>query len=186
MVELKTSDWRARSFRPREPYSVDDIPSDFAEAWRALRIEAARDFPLGSILTVEEVEAVNLRVCRTILRQRNFKGMFINDELVGYCGYQRLKPSQQRHRAEIGPLFVTRVAQRNGYASQLFRSLELQARNDGVTQLELTVDTENHVAIAFFENADFKQTGLHPNFAQCDTRTRNAYSYVKRIEPRTL
>ena len=186
MVKVEPITRQERPFSAQEPHGVDDIPSDYAEAWRALRIEAAQDFPLGSILTVEEVEAVNLRVCRTILRLQEHKDMFINDELVGYCGYQRLKPSQQRHRAEIGPLFVTRVAQRNGYASQLFRSLELQARNDGVTQLELTVDTENHVAIAFFENADFKQTGLHPNFAQCDTRTRNAYSYVKRIEPRTL
>lgn len=166
---------------PIHRYHYRTLSSASAAAWRALRIEGAREFPLGFLVTVEETEAQGLKACEQILRFGNVRGVFDGEELVGFAGYRREGLTRTRHRAEIGPFFVTADHQGRGAALSLMRGLVEEARATGVEQLELYVDTHNARAIAFYERHGFARVGFHPDGVRIDGATRDAYFYVMKL-----
>jgi len=89
---------------------------DDADPWQALRLEGARDFPMGFLVTVAETAAATPERCRAILDAGTMRGVFDDDLLVGFCGYRPNSLERIRHRAEIGPFssqppFTGRVLQ---------------------------------------------------------------------------
>lgn len=163
------------------PFHYRTLSSDDAVSWRALRIEGARDFPLGFLVTVTETEAQGLKACRQILRYGNTRGVFAGDELVGFCGYRRETLERTRHRAEVGPFFVTKTFQGTGAAKALMDGVIAEATAAGVGQLELYVDTENNRAIAFYEKAGFERVGFHPDGVRIDGVARDDFFYVLKL-----
>lgn len=162
-------------------FAYRTLSSDDASAWRALRIEGARGYPLGFLLTEEETEAQGLKACARILRFGNTRGVFAGGKLIGFCGYRRESLERTKHRAEIGPFFVTEPHQGGGAAAALMKGVIDEAKADGVSQLELFVDTENHRAIAFYEKAGFERVGFHPDGVRIDGVSRDDFFYVLRI-----
>ncbi|MTI44147.1 ribosomal protein S18 acetylase RimI-like enzyme [Roseibium hamelinense] len=157
-------------------------PDDWQD-WQALRLEGARDFPMGFLVTPDEVEADPAEACRRILSFGNSRGVFAKSRLVGFCSYRPLKPLQIRHRAEIGPFFVSRSFQGSGAAQVLMTSVIREARaSNEVEQLELFVDTENHRAIGFYEKNGFERIATHPDGVRIGGRSRDDHFYVLRLQ----
>ncbi|MEM9629620.1 MAG: GNAT family N-acetyltransferase [Pseudomonadota bacterium] len=48
-----------------------------------------------------------------------------------------------------------------------------EARSNGVEQLELFVDTENHRAIAFYGRQGFERVATHPDVTRIAGKRRN-------------
>jgi RimJ/RimL family protein N-acetyltransferase len=151
------------------------LTADHAEQWQILRLEGARNYPLGFLITVEEAEATPIERCRQILDFGGSRGVFEGEELVGICGFRPYRFSRIQHRAELGPFFITAACQGRGAARMLMQGVIAEARESGIEQIELTVDTENHRAIAFYERQGFERIAIHPDSVRVDGVSRDAY-----------
>ena len=90
-------------------------------------------------------------------------GVFDGPRCLGIGAIRQLALSRIRHRAEIGPFYVSPAAQGTGAAAILLGALADHARARGVTQLELFVEAENPRAVAFYERHGFRRCGHVPN-----------------------
>lgn len=132
------------------------LAEDDAAEWRQLRLEGTRDFPMGFLLTHEEAAAASFERCQQILSAGTTLGVFAAGKLVGFCGFRPQVLQRTRHRAEIGPFFVTRSHQGSGAANAMIEEVIDTARQQGISQIELYVDTENLRALAFYERRGFR------------------------------
>lgn len=162
-------------------FSYQPLSSAQAEAWQELRLEGTHDFPLGFLTTLEEAAAASHEMCCAILDGEGLRGVFEEQKLVGFCGYRPGKLSRIEHRGTIGPFFVTRACQGKGAARVLMQGVINEARESGLAQLELYVDTENHRAIAFYEKSGFKRVATHPDSLRIDGQSRDDHFYVLRL-----
>ena len=163
-------------------YCYRNLIADDAEAWRRLRQEGTREFPLGFLLTEAEAEGASLDRCREILDAGTFRGVFRNSELVGFCGYRPQWLERIRHRGEIGPFFVMPSHHGTGAAGVLLKGVIAEARQDGIVQLELGVDPDNHRAIRFYEREGFRLYGTHPDAVRMDGVSHDELLYRLKIE----
>lgn len=162
-------------------FSYKVLTPEHADPWQMLRIEGARDFPMGFLVTVEETAATPPERCRQILDFGTTRGVFEGAKLVGFCGFRPERLERTRHRAEIGPFFVTKDYQGGGAAKILMQGVIKEAKEDGIEQLELFVDTENHRAIAFYERQGFERVAIHPDGVRIEGKARNDYFYRLRL-----
>lgn len=151
--------------------------------WQMLRLEGARDFPMGFLVTVEETAATPPERRRQILDFGTVRGVFLATTLVGICGFRPQQLERTCHRAEIGPFFVTKDHQGHGAAQVLMQGVINEAKESGIEQLELFVDSENHRAIAFYERQGFEPVAMHPDGVRIDGKPRDAYFYRLRLSP---
>ena len=149
-------------------FAYKTLTEDDAEAWRALRIEGARDFPLGFLVTLEETERNSVERCAEILRFGALRGVFAADTLVGFCGYRPQRLSRARHRGEIGPFFVTAAFQGTGAAQALMDGVLREARDGGLERIELYVDSENARALAFYARQGFARVATFHDTVRID------------------
>lgn len=162
-------------------YTYRHLDPDDAREWQELRLEGARDFPLGFLLTSDEVAAADPGWCREVLERQGHRGVFAQEALVGFCGYRPQQLTRIRHRGELGPFFVTQSCQGKGAAQALMAGVIAEARSSGLTQLELFVDTENLHAVAFYERHGFERTAIHLDSVRIEGQPRNDYFYVLRL-----
>lgn len=128
-----------------------------AQQWQSLRLEGTRDFPVGFLVTEQEAATTSLERAADILASGTTRGVFSGKVLTGFCGFRRSQLERLRHRAELGPFFVTARFQGSGAADVLMSGVIEEARTGGVEQLELFVDTENVRAIRFYQRFGFAQ-----------------------------
>ncbi|MEP5153069.1 GNAT family N-acetyltransferase [Planktotalea sp.] len=149
--------------------------------WSALRLEGARDYPLGFLITEADVLGVSEDQARATLDSGVYYGVFDGETLVGFCGLRPQQLERVRHRAEIGPFFVKGSHHGTGAASRLMAGIIDEARSIGIEQLELFVDTENHRAIGFYEKQGFERIAMHPDGVRIDGVSRNDYFYILKL-----
>ena len=130
--------------------------------WRALRAEGLRLFPGAFLMTLEEAEAAGPEADRAAMARGGRFGVFDGPRCLGIGAIRQLALSRIRHRAEIGPFYVSPAAQGTGAAAILLGALADHARARGVTQLELFVAGDNPRAIAFYEGQGFRRFGTVP------------------------
>ncbi|MEL7262352.1 MAG: GNAT family N-acetyltransferase [Pseudomonadota bacterium] len=153
-----------------------------AEAWRALRLEGARDFPLGFLVSAREAEALTVERCAEILKFGALRGVLDAGRLIGFCGYRPQRFERTRHRAEIGPFFVTAAAHGTGAAQVLMDGILAEARADDVARMELTVDAENARAIAFYTRNGFQRIATLEDNVRLDGVSRTDLWMVLRLD----
>lgn len=158
-----------------------ELTPDDALAWRALRLEGIRDFPLGFLMTVDEARTADIERCRKTLATGAFRGVLMGSALIGFCGFHRSPLARIRHRAEIGPFFVAARYHGSGAADALMDGLIAEAGALGLAQLELFVDTDNHRAIAFYRRHGFKLVATHPDNVRIDGQPRDDHFYRLRL-----
>lgn len=157
------------------------LKKDDAAAWYDLMLEGTRDFPLGFLLTQEEAAARPPDLCQQTLAAGTMRGVFGSGRLVGFCGYRRQTLQRTRHRAEIGPFFVTRDYHGSGAADVLIGGVIDEARQQGICQIELYVDTENLRALAFYEKRGFQSVATLRDSVRIDGEPRQDHFMVLRL-----
>ncbi|WP_187429220.1 hypothetical protein ROLI_028850 [Roseobacter fucihabitans] len=162
-------------------FSFTTLRSEHAAVWRALKLEGVRDFPLGFLHSEAETLATPIDGAKDILNHGAMRGVFDGETLIGFCGYRPLLPERIRHRAEIGPFFVTAAYHGKGAAQVLINGVIQEAVAAGIEYLELFVDTENDPAIRFYERQGFERTAMHPDGVRIDGVSRSDYFYRLRL-----
>lgn len=157
------------------------LQHDDVTAWRDLRIEGAREFPLGFLITPEEAMATSLEDAKKFILGGTLRGVFRDDDLAGFCGFRPQRLKRVRHRAEIGPFFVAGHAQGSGAAKCLLSGVVAEARACGIEQLELTVSPDNHRAVAFYEREGFERFGVFPDAVRMDGAPNDELLYRLRL-----
>ena len=149
------------------------LTPEHARDWRALRLEGARDFPLGFLVTVEETEADSVERCADILRFGALRGVFADDMLVGFCGYSPQRLTRTRHRVEIGPFFFSLAFLVTGAALARLDGVVAESRAGGLERLELYVDSENARALAFYARQGFARVATFHDSVRIDGTPRH-------------
>lgn len=156
--------------------------ADFSQ-WRDLRIKGARQFPLGFLFDANEYERAPDAQSLSGLREGVYHGVFADHILVGFCGFRPFGPNRIKHRAEIGPFFVDQAHQGKGAAQVLMGGVIALATPNGLSQLELFVDTQNIAAQRFYEKAGFEKVALIPETVLIEGSLHDDYFYRLRIAP---
>ncbi|MEP6269214.1 MAG: GNAT family N-acetyltransferase [Paracoccaceae bacterium] len=164
-----------------ENFTYKTITPDYASEWRDLRLEGVRDFPLGFLVSLEEMAAVGIDRCRDHLSHGNIRGVYDVEKLIGFCGYHPQQLKQTRHRGEIGPFFVTPKYHGSGAARALMTGVIEEARANRLEQLELFVDTENPRAITFYERFGFERIAIHKDSVRIQGSSGDDYFYTLRL-----
>jgi RimJ/RimL family protein N-acetyltransferase len=158
-------------------FACRSLTEEDADAWLALLREGTRAFPLGFLMSAAEAAEMTREIARERMQSGAFRGVFDGDRLVGFCGYRRQGLPRLAHRAMIGPFFVTGALQGSGAAATLMQAVIAEACAAGVAQLDLTVDTENARAIAFYEREGFTCFGRRPDAVRIDGQSRDDLLY---------
>ena len=98
-------------------------------------------------------------------------GAFESEKLFGICGFiQELGP-KVKHRGLIMQMYVQPEYQGKKLGLQLLQATIAEAfRIPTVEQIVLGVITNNLNAIKIYEQAGFKEFGLHPNYLKIGDR----------------
>jgi ribosomal protein S18 acetylase RimI-like enzyme len=153
------------------------LKADDAQKWKSIFAVGVRNFPLGFLMTPAEVDALTMEKCQSTLKEGGTLGVFVDDLLVGFCGYRQFQPARVRHRGNIGPFFVMENLQGSGAAKALMAEVIAKAKEAGVEQLELAVAQKNHRAIAFYEGQGFVRYGAHPNAVRDEEAGGSGFLY---------
>lgn len=87
---------------------------------------------------------------------------FIDDELVGTAGFQRIKNHiKYMHRASFG-ISIQQRACNQGIGEIMIKQILSIAQDTDIEQIELAVFEDNHRAIHLYKKMGFEITGSHP------------------------
>ncbi len=138
-------------------------PAD-AEAYHSVRLRALHEQPpaFGSLPEVEP------NLCETAARlaqsdERCFFGAFQGEQLIGIIRLSRYSAPNERHRAYIAGLYVLPPFRCHGCGRVLVRAALSRAANaSGIRRVNLTVVTQQEVAIRLYQSFGFRIYGTEP------------------------
>ena len=162
-------------------FSYKTLSGEHAEAWHTLRVDGARCFPLAFLRTAEEMAAMTIDQCRKMLAAGQMYGVFDGEKLIGFCGFRPERLEQTRHRAEVGPLYVSPDYHGTGAADSLMTNIIDQARELGLAQVELYVNADNPRACGFYEKHGFTTVAKLFDFARVDDVPQHDLLMVLRL-----
>lgn len=146
-------------------------PND-AGQYQALRLRALVDEPTAFASTYEEEVHTSLAEIAGRLRPNEsgaIFGAFVGGTLVGMIGVQREAMRKLSHKAVVWGMYVEPGHRRAGHASRLLgQALSFAWGTLAVSQVNLSVDTENGGAIALYRRFGFSPWGTERRSAVVD------------------
>ena len=150
------------------------LPSDVKQ-YREVRLEALKLFP-ESFGSDYESEAAKPKLHMEISIEEGgadtfMMGAFDAEKLIGLCGFTRdLRPKVQ-HRGLIIQMYILPAYQGKKLGLQLLQATTAEAfKIPEVEQIVLGVITHNISAIKTYEQAGFKEFGVHPHYLKIGDR----------------
>jgi len=142
-------------------------------AYRDLRLECLRLNPQLFGTTYEEAAATTALPFERHIWKRDSDnvmfGAFIDDVLVGICGFQRDHRERARHRGELVHLYVVPQAAKKGIGTRLIASVMDYALIDpAVQQVTLSVSGDNDPALKIYHRAGFREYGWLEGYYHSD------------------
>lgn len=99
---------------------------------------------------------------------------------------QLIRPSSTNEAgafaAEMSTFFVAPWARGHGLARSLLRDVEVRARTDGFTVLDVHVRADRQAAIALAEGSGFKRWATKERYARVDGEYVAGYFYTKNLD----
>lgn len=124
---------------------------------------------------------MTVETARQVLAYGGLRGVFDGDALIGFCGYRPQRQARTRHRAELGPFYVTPDFQGTGAAQAMMEGVLDEAKEGGVAQIELSVAPANARAIAFYERHGYVMFGVLPDAVRENGVFEDALLYRLRL-----
>jgi ribosomal protein S18 acetylase RimI-like enzyme len=165
--------------------TVRRLTAEDAATYQALRLEGIAAFPLSFLQTREEAEASEPEELAKRLNSGAIYGLFDGGKLVGFAGLSQQPWAMARHRAHIGPFYVSVSHQGQGGAQELMDRMVADAETMGVRQLELWVWSGNTRAIAFYTKNGFAPVGVIAQAMIKDGRTHDDLFMVRQLDQPT-
>jgi RimJ/RimL family protein N-acetyltransferase len=156
-------------------------PSD-ANEWHALRLRGLLEEPTAFASShEEEVHTSAAEIARRLQPSElsTVFGAFVGGRLVGMVGVQREAMRKLSHKAFVWGLYVEPEHRRAGHASRLLRqALSFAWGPLAVSQVNLSVDTENGGAIALYRRFGFSAWGTERRSAIVNDKPHDEYHMV--------
>ncbi|HTR09308.1 MAG TPA: GNAT family N-acetyltransferase [Paraburkholderia sp.] len=136
-----------------------------ADAFHAMRLQAAENYPAGIVPTYEEEARCTRVETEARVRATEYQivfGAFDGDKLVGITGLAREPRRKLAHKALIWGVFVNPAYRGAGLARQLLESAVAHARTLGLVQVQLVVSVKNPRAQALYRSFGFVRYGVEP------------------------
>ncbi len=162
--------------------SVRVLGPDDTEAFIALRVEGIDLFPDAFMLTRAEAEQAAPGKIADWLDQGECFGHFTGDRLTGFAAMAQRPWATAKHRANIGPYYVTPDQQGKSAAQALMDAMVTQAGALGVVQLELWVWSGNPCAIRFYTRNGFAHMGTMPRAVIVSGQDRDDFFFVRHLD----
>ncbi len=157
------------------------LTADDASQFKALRLEGAQLFPAAFLLSATEAEAADVAHLRDVLDAGSLWGLFDGDQMAGFAGLRQEHWSRAKHRAHVGPFYVSRSHQGRGAADLMLETLTAEAKRLGISQLELYVAVDNSRAIAFYARHGFVKEGRIPAAILLDGKPQDDFFFVRQL-----
>ncbi|MEM7711440.1 MAG: GNAT family N-acetyltransferase, partial [Pseudomonadota bacterium] len=120
--------------------TVRPLRAEDGADWHRLFVAGTEAFPFGFLQSPDEARTISPERAEAIVADGDWYGAFMPDgALAGFAAMRRGGPSGVRHRAIIGPVFVTADHQGTGMADRLMEGVISAARAAGVAWLDLWV-----------------------------------------------
>jgi ribosomal protein S18 acetylase RimI-like enzyme len=141
------------------------LDRDHWAAFQALRLMSVAGSPLAIYPTYDEEasrspEDIQDRIAESATQV--VFGAFDGEALVAIAGLRWESLVQVAHKAVLWGVFVHPDRRRGGLARRLMGELFAYARAHGVTQVRLSVNTENGKAAALYRSLGFESYGREP------------------------
>ncbi|HMT98115.1 MAG TPA: GNAT family N-acetyltransferase [Amaricoccus sp.] len=140
---------------------IRQLNADDVDAFRAIRLEALRLEPAAYASKPEDWASLPDEEWRERLQVPVFVA-FSSGEPVGIMGLLRQQPSKMKHRSTLVMVYLRASERGKGLARRLLDAVVDFAARNGISQIELTVNSRNDRAIRFYERSDFRRIGLIP------------------------
>ncbi|MGA7932196.1 MAG: GNAT family N-acetyltransferase [Kovacikia sp.] len=149
------------SLQDNSPVSVRVLTPADAEAYRSVRLRALHEQPpaFGSL---PEVEPTLSETAARLLESddRCFFGAFQSEHLIGIIRLSRYSAPNEKHRAYLAGLYVLPSFRCHGCGRALVReALGRAANTPGIRRVNLTVVTQQEVAVSLYQSFGFRIYG---------------------------
>ncbi|HZR69264.1 MAG TPA: GNAT family N-acetyltransferase [Burkholderiales bacterium] len=142
------------------------------EGYRAVLDSVARERKYLAFLEAPPVEAVTVFVLGNLRANRPHFVALDGEEVVGWCDIASLDRPVFAHAGTLG-MGVLASHRGRGIGRELLRAALENAREMGLTRVELTVREPNARARELYEKAGFAAEGLKRNAVRVDGRYEN-------------
>ena len=140
---------------------IRQLNADDVEVFKTIRLEALRLEPAAFASKPEDWASLPDEEWRDRLQVPVFVA-FRSGEPVGIMGLLPQQPSKMKHRSTLIMVYLRSSERGQGLAKRLLDTVVDFAARNGISQIELTVNSRNHRAIRFYERCDFRRIGLIP------------------------
>jgi ribosomal protein S18 acetylase RimI-like enzyme len=164
------------------PLEIRRLKPDEISAFKAIRLEALRNEPLAFASTVADWESLPDEEWRRRIAENAVFAAFRGNDPVALMGLMRQKSNKRRHRATLGMVYVRRSERGTGLAGSLLDAVICHARQSGIRQVELGVNSSNSGALRFYERNGFAAFGLIPAASVVDSREIDEIEMFRRID----
>lgn len=149
-------------------------PADLPQ-YREIRLESLKNYPESFGSSYEEESASpKLGFEISIEQQAENKfivGAFDSEALIGICGFAQETRMKVKHRGLIIQMYIRPAYQGRKLGLQLLQTtLDFAFKLPGVEQIVLGVITTNVSAAKIYEQAGFKEFGIHPGYLKVGGR----------------
>lgn len=153
-------------------FTIRALQADDAAAFQVLRLQALHAHPHAFFTSHEEQAAMPLPAVAQGIAPSPTQfvlGAWVNEQLVGTMGLQRLRPQKRAHKAEVWGVYVDPAQRGQGIAQALLLTTLARARTiSGLRQVQLGVASINHAAIALYQQHGFVRYGVEPQCLHID------------------
>lgn len=151
-----------------------------AASFRELRLAGLREAPeaFGSSYAAEKELTVE-DFAETIARNY-LAGAFVEDQLVGVVGFYQLTGEKLSHRGNIWGVYVDPIHRGTGVARALMENVLAHAKGI-VSQVHLSVVTDNEAALGLYKRLGFVSYGIEPRALRIGSRFCDELMMVRRI-----
>ena len=160
---------------------IRDIEFDDADAFWEMQLALDKE---TSYMNYEPNERVrnNNRINSLIKNAVEGKDLFLvaenEGEIIGFISAQRGVAKRVKHTAYIA-VGIRKNFQGRGIGSELFLKLDLWARQNNITRLELMVVCSNSIAIHLYEKSGFVIEGIRRNAMVVEGKYVDEYYMAK-------
>jgi ribosomal protein S18 acetylase RimI-like enzyme len=152
-----------------------------AAAYRDLRIEGLRNAPTAFGSSYEAESKQTVADFEGWMTRSYIAGAWLGGALVGTASFYRLDGLKTAHRGNIWGVYVTPGARGHGIARALISHIIDYARTQ-VSQVHLSVVTENDSARSLYESLGFTIYGTEPRSLFVDGRYLDEHMMVLRFD----
>ncbi len=156
------------------------LPDDFA-ILKDVRLEALQLHPEAYSSAYEDWVKFSDEEWRARLNAPVFAA-FDDDTAVGLIGLWLQAGARTEHRAIVVMVYVKSDRRGQGIAQKLLQAVESYARDNGISQLELSVLAENQTAWRLYKREGYTEFGRRPNWISLNGQM---YDEVMMLRPVT-